>query len=185
MSSNIEVSYVVDNDDLIVDISQDWEAFANDNDAKNLDKANVLGKPLFQYISGDTTRMFVWSLFNNARMLRKQYVKNYRCDSAMLKRYMEMTITPSDNGILEISNRILATEAKKYRTEIVYYQSRIRRCSMCNRLNHNDDWSEADELVETGVLESEKNIYVIYTVCDSCRFQPTTNASLICSQAVS
>ena len=92
--NDINVNYTVDSDDVIVRINDAWDSFAEANDASKLDRSTVLGKPLFHYISGDATRMFVWSIFNNVRIRQEEYIRQYRCDSPELKRYMKMTITP-------------------------------------------------------------------------------------------
>lgn len=172
------VNYTLDSDDVIISINDAWDSFAETNNATQLSRSSVIGKPLFQYISGDATRMFVWSIFNNVRIRQEEYIKPYRCDSSELKRYMKMTITPLDKGRIEIANELIAVETKSFLTNIKAYKSRIRRCSMCNRLNHKDTWKEPESLIKEGALNPDQEIYVIYTVCNDCRYQPSRNAAL-------
>lgn len=177
-NEHANVCYTVDRDDIIVDVNDWWDIFANDNNALNLDKVTVLGKPLFHYVSGDVTRMFVVSVFNNVRVKHEQFTQKYRCDSPSLKRYMKMTVIPMGYDSLKIVNEVIAIEPKVYSVNIKAYESRVRRCSMCNRINHEDKWEESDTLIKSGIFKADGEIYVIYTVCMDCRFNPMSNIAL-------
>ena len=74
---------------------------------------------------------------------------------------------------------MIAIESKAFLTNIKAYERRIKRCSMCNRVNYNKAWDEPENLIKAGMFKSEQDIYVIYTVCDDCRYSPMNNSALM------
>ena len=43
------------------------------------------------------------------------------------------------------------------------------RCSMCNRVRHNDLWREPEEALAAKLLRREHINFVIYKICPGCR----------------
>lgn len=160
------VAYVLDSKDHIISVSEAWNKFADENDGVNLAAQDVCGRRIWDFVTGDATRMWLEALFQFARIRGTSLDRHYRCDSPDLKRFMFMHIDFEQGGILHISHEILATEQ---RTDPVYIKygantNNMKRCSICGRVNHGV-WQEplaehADKFI---------GIIVIYTVCEECQ----------------
>ncbi|MCB0210732.1 MAG: hypothetical protein KDJ52_15440 [Anaerolineae bacterium] len=168
------VIYWLNQVDEIVDVNDEWNAFALDNDGDTVVREKVIGKPLFSFIMGESTRLFVDNLLQRARLRYQETHKFYRCDSPDIKRFMEMRIIPEDKNILRLEHTIIRREVM---SPPVYYRYSptinypYRRCSICNKVLHRAVWCEGGELVGTGPQAPIDAIDVIYHVCPTCIYQ--------------
>lgn len=162
------IEYVLDNRDRIISVGEAWDHFADENGGMNMSSKDVIGRPLWDFVAGDTTRMWLETLFGSARLCGRTIERPYRCDSPSLKRFMQMRIAFEQGGILRIQHKILATEK---RSAPVHFQCRAKalrnarqRCSICGRVKKGS-WQEP---LETKAEDSAV-IPVDYTVCEDCR----------------
>lgn len=166
------VVYRLDRDDVIVEVGGEWDHFAMQNDGAHLCQRSVLGRPLESFVSGDATRMFVRALLQAARLTLRPLTRDYRCDSADLRRYMRMTIAPEADGGLRVSHALVRTVPYAHPVPVRYAMGNVAnvtiRCSMCNRLRDGGEWREADSVppLAGGVARP-----VIYGVCPDCMTQ--------------
>lgn len=166
------LSYWLDVGDVIVEVSPDWENFAQENGGDGIEAKKVLGRNLLSFVHGDVTRMYVRSLVQSARMLRRPICRTYRCDSPDMRRFMEMRLTLESSGLLRWEHRTLRTEPLSRRIEFaVGSAGRSRRivvrCSICNRLKAPGGWCEPD-CYEAPLPAVEATVPVIYGVCPDC-----------------
>ena len=169
-----DLSYWIDLSENIVDVSADWERFALDNGGRGIEARQVLGRSLLSFVHGDVSRMFVRTLIQSARLLRRPLVRPYRCDSPTTRRYMEMRLSLDDSGLLRWEHRTVRTEPMQHALHFTVQQQgrplarpgRLVRCSMCNRVKAGQDWGEADQVFTHA--EDDREILVIYGVCPDC-----------------
>ncbi len=145
----------------------------------------IIGKPLFDFICDDVTRMYVATMVESVRVIPRTITRPYRCDSPENKRYMQMVISPDQNGLICISHQLIreepisnpkffrtASSSKKTATkrDMELEQSAyLIRCSICNRLKNklSRQWQEIDSILEFSTnISSEIN--VVYGVCPNC-----------------
>ena len=104
--SKISLCYSIDGNDLIIGVTGPWNVFALDNGAASAPDrvlaANVIGKPLFNFIQDGSTRMLLQTVVRAVRMLGGHRQVDYRCDSATHKRFMRMRLQLKDDGIDEV-----------------------------------------------------------------------------------
>jgi hypothetical protein len=168
------MSYTVDNTNTIVAVSGVWDEFARDNGGENILASKIIGRQLEQFIQGDDTRMFVRTMLMSARTLHRPIYRPYRCDSPTLKRFMEMTLLPRADGVLEVIHRELHNEPIFHNIPVVAAPSGagwafLKRCSLCNRVHAQGVWSEIDDAIEANRLQvNAPNLKVIYGVCPDC-----------------
>lgn len=167
-----EICYWLDIGDVIVNVAPGWESFAQQNNAPELDARRVIGRNLLSFVHGDVTRMYVRTLIQSARLLRKPLVRPYRCDSPDHRRFMEMCLTLENSGLLRWEHRMVRSEplARRLEFQVASKLPRRRgvvRCSMCNRLKSSHGWAEPDagEILD---LPDGGTIPVIYGVCPNC-----------------
>ena len=165
--TNSTIVYVLDHQDRIISVSGAWDKFADENNGTNLSSKDVCGRPLWDFVTGDATRMWLEAIFQYARLLGTSVVRPYRCDSPDLKRFMRMRIDFEQGGILTVEHEIMATEPRSAPVLIQYGANTLRktrqRCSICGRVN-SGGWQEP---LEEHADESD-GIIVIYTVCEDC-----------------
>ncbi len=150
-----------------------WDGFARENNGRNMERERVIGRSIWQFIQGDATRMWLDALVSHARLTERMVVRDYRCDSPDLKRYMEMRIEPGAGGMVCLKHRLVKTEPMAPR---VAYEAAPKgaqaicfRCSICNRVQVKGRWMEGDVAVEKGLLAEMFNPRVAYGVCPDCR----------------
>ncbi len=164
-------AYWLDSKDLIVKVSEEWDAFALENSSPEMLSNNVLGLSIWNFVTGDQTRLWLNTLFGYERIHGKALMRPYRCDSPNEKRFMEMNVS-MDGKLLGVRHSVIRVEKLSpplnFEFSSVKRSGYRRRCSICNRTEMGEKWMEPGEL-----LESEKKlispIKVIYTVCQDCK----------------
>lgn len=169
--------YWLDSVNVIQRVDEDWDRYMDSESwTERAASQCIIGKPLFDFICDDMTRMYIASMIESVRVLPKTLFRPYRCDTPELKRFMMMIVTPEDNGLIRVSHELLRTEpmVKKTSFQTVTHtkQSKIImsgihfiRCSVCNRISEvgQNNWLEADALAG-----SNETIRVYYGLCPNC-----------------
>jgi hypothetical protein len=174
MPTSIVVSYTLDRTNRIVDVGGCWDNFALENDAANLLEPHILGREISEFVTGNTTRIFLFTMLDSSRVLDKPLTRPYRCDSPQYRRFMEMTLEPHPQGIVKLRHRLIRVEAVEYPIKFTIAPENapkglIKRCSMCNQINIKGDWLEASEAARQGLLTQAEQCQVIYGVCENCQ----------------
>ena len=162
--------YDVNEAGVIVEVVVDWDHTARGDDEFPLLSADVIGTVLSQHITGDETREFIADLINSVRRLGQPRTINYRCDAPKIKRFMQMILTPGEDGRVSIIHRLIREEPLP--AQIRFAAERASdsvRCSMCNRVRHNEVWRESEGALAANLLRAENENFVIYKVCEDCR----------------
>lgn len=158
--------YWIDRDDRIVRVNEQWDRFAESNEGHGCTSAAVLGRSLWPFITGDSTRMLIATCMDRVRVHDRPVLRPYRCDSPELARHMEMSITMEDEGLLRVEHRLVEAQPKPLeRRTVVLTPSRV--CSTCLRLEREGRWEDG-ERPEPGT---------IFAVCPDCasKWAPRTS----------
>lgn len=172
-NESYSICYWLDIGDLIVDIAPGWEKFAQENNARELEPRKVIGRNIIDFVAGDVTKMYVRTILQSARLMRRPLVRAYRCDSPDQRRFMEMRLSMESNGLLRWEHRMLRSENLQRRMEFrpaANLQSSrcVVRCSMCNRLKSPAGWCEPDVAALPARFE-DGVVPAIYGVCPDCQ----------------
>src|ERR1700754_493162 len=89
-----KVGFWLDDANRISRVNDTWDRFALDNEGHDCTADAVLGRPLNQFVNGDTTKILVDTLILRARALKSPVEREYRCDSPETKRFMQMRLEP-------------------------------------------------------------------------------------------
>ena len=178
---NYSICYWLDISDVIVDIGAGWTEFALENNAPELEVRKVIGRNVIDFVSGDVTKMYVRTILQSARLMRRPMHRSYRCDSPDQRRFMEMRLTMEDNGLLRWEHRMVRSENMQRRMDFrpaagLHAAKCVVRCSMCNRLKSPAGWSEPDIGPQPPTL-GDGTIPVIYGICPECLALPRKSAS--------
>ena len=163
------IVYRLDQENQIISVDGPWDDFALDNEGSNAIACQVEGRPIWHFITGDTTRMWFEVMLKSARLRQTTLELCYRCDSPELKRFMRMRIVPGENDILSIEHEQIGEERRASPVTIRYAGNKPvgsfnTRCSMCGRLKQGPDWLEPEQQ-----KHPSDTVNVIYTVCESCK----------------
>lgn len=163
-------TYWLDESLRITDVNEAWDQFAQENDGDQALGSLIRGRPLWDFVVDDVTRMWLELLIKLARMRNEQIERPYRCDTPELKRYMLMKITPEAQDSLRVDH-ILVSTAPRIRPVHIHCAGRGThlsnahlRCSMCGRIANDNAWLEPD----ADPVPEGKALTVIYTVCNHC-----------------
>lgn len=169
MGTDNSLFYRLDKGDRITEIGGSWDRMAQENGGDHLCGQAVLGFPLYDYISGDVSKMFVRTVIDGVRVLGRTRTVPYRCDSPGLRRYMEMSVAFEPGGGVLLEHRQLRTESTGRRFDFQVGVQPLRkmviRCSHCNRLKVEGVWDEAESQLPA---ERASMVPVIYGVCPQC-----------------
>ena len=160
--------YWLDGEDKIIGVGSTWDFFAGENEGREVVSELVVGRSLWEFISGDPTRMWLSSILTLARIRNENVNRPYRCDSPTVKRFMNLEIKKDADGVLHLVHSLVRVEAMSVPCRVNPTPSpgkkMIQRCSVCNRFNTAKGWTEAEDL-DTPIAHP---IAVIYAVCGDC-----------------
>lgn len=169
------VTYAIDENDCIVDVGHDWDAFAEENEgAERLKHESVVGESLWRYVRGTTLVELYKAIFAQVRRTGAAVDFHFRCDSPAFQRRMQMRVEPLDNGLIGFRSDTLSVRAREAPLSAHAYDAGfgvLKRCSICNLFELSDgDWTDAVTAVQQdAVLDRHGRIQIVWTVCPSCR----------------
>jgi hypothetical protein len=165
-----KTSYWLDKEDKIVKVCSNWDHFALNNEGEDVLGYKISSKPIWNYISGDISKMWLRALIDLCRLTEKTIERPYRCDSPELRRYLKMKISIEEGNLLRFDHIV---ERLEDREKPVYFEHATVagvafRCSICGQVHLKGKWYEPDDRSALQCQEQGKFI-VAYTVCDNCR----------------
>ncbi len=167
-----ETIYWIDEKDVICQVSGPWDDFALENNGSEACANFVVGKPIWNFIVGDTARMWMNAIIGLSRIKRESVERQYRCDSPSLKRYMMMRLQSEDSNIVRVEHELLFTELMDPPMNFKYtgipLSTGILRCSVCNKIQVKEGWYEPDEAVHKFNLVTDDFLSISYAVCEKC-----------------
>jgi hypothetical protein len=165
--------YRLDSADRITFVSPEWLRFAETNDAPELTTDRVVGKPIWQFITGADTRKFYKAIYRNLRFRRAAITIPFRCDSPSAVRQMSMVLRLQDAGVIECDSMLLDAQPRAPITILFRWAVRsdemIPICSLCRRLSVQGEWMDIRVAVDRWQhLNSTPVPRLGETVCPVC-----------------
>ena len=174
MSNDAGLRYSIGNDDIIDWVSEGWARFAARNDAPELSADAVIGKPIWQFISGIETRELYKLLLARVRTVCVPVEFEFRCDSPTAKRFMKMVVTPDQQRVVlstELVRLEPTIENPLLRRTVRAGRDLVKVCSWCKKLWIDDDqWEEAE--VALGILgpfRQDAMPVISHGMCEPCK----------------
>lgn len=178
------VEYSINADDIVIGVDGDWAEFARDNDGPELAELEPK-RTLWSYIDGDEVRDLWRLLVERVRASQTQASVPLRCDAPDMRRWVEMTITPTADGIVHFRSLLVFEQA---RDEASLFgpisesaddssTTTVAVCSWCGRGLHNSRWLEIEDLLRALRLLESPSPSVTYGICTTCR--EVTSADLL------
>lgn len=167
-------SYQVDAEFRITLVAGDWAKFAVENAAPELaHPVSLRQRTLFSYIADEATRQVYRAMFDRVAARAKPITVPLRCDSPHVRRFLELTISPREDGGFHLDSSLLRTEPRPYLALLDATHPRshelIRMCGWCKAVQVNEDWVELEQGVEMLDLFGRNALPEIkHGVCKSC-----------------
>ena len=167
-----QTTYYLDKGDKILSVGSGWNQFASENDGEQLVAAKVEGRSIWDFISGDITKVWFRTIIQLADLHQEAVEHPYRCDSPTLKRYMKMRVS-KENNILRVDHSLLRVERRekpvliRHASEFDIFSQAMRCCSLCGRIHRGREWYEPDDAIFDS--EGSQTFFVIYVVCETCQ----------------
>ena len=160
--------YELDAHDRLIAVDPDWDDFALANDGDEAKSAQVLGRPLRDFLTDDATHMFVDALLQATRLTKRARTVSYRCDGPGRMRRYQMTATPLANGHVRVDHELQCAEARAPAPRYRFAPAAAWwRCSQCLALREPGmPWIPADLLPPHMLAMSEREVR--YGVCGDC-----------------
>jgi hypothetical protein len=171
-----DVVYRLDADDHIYPQGPGWNWFADSNGAPEIFSEEISGKSLWIYVRDDNVAEVYRIVFSQVRADGEAVRFPYRCDSPVSKRFMSMTVEAMDDGGLLITNALEHEEPLPttfhFEERQVPGQTALLRCSLCNSVRFQGQWSDISEAIADGLeAGGDRQVVVAHTVCTACHEQ--------------
>lgn len=171
----LPVVYRIDAADIIENVNDAWAQFAIDNDAPLL-ATEVIGRSIWDYISGPQVRHIYASVFERVRKHHCHLSFPLRCDSPSLYRAMRLSVSPLSEGRIEFCS-VLETIRAQPRTldilrpnlgaSLTYV---LKMCSWCKAMEVGARWKPIEQAIEEmRLLNQERLPTIMQALCNSCR----------------
>jgi hypothetical protein len=167
-----EIHYRLNDRDEIVFLNEAWGPFAVANGDDRLAAAEVLGRPLWEFISDPTTRHLYRDILARAR--RGAPVRfTFRCDSPSCRRVLAMDVSGGPGGAVEFRTRVLSEEAREPQPLLERDRPRseefVRMCGWCKKVDVGGRWAEVEEAVaRLGLFDRPLLPRLTHGICEDC-----------------
>ncbi len=181
MQDPTDLVYRIDDHDALVYVSDAWDRFAVGNDGAAFIGADVLSRPIWNFITDETTRALYRDMFKRIREGRSVQF-TFRCDSPHCRRFMTMAVSSAGGGAIEFRTRVDREEARDPVAALDIRATRsdqlMRVCGWCCRVDADGAWLEVEEAVARLRLFEEPRLpRMSHGICEACYATMTATVS--------
>ena len=155
--------YELSGQNRIFAVSETWDCFADSNDGSLAGSHHVMGRPIWDFVSGLTTKSFLNAAFFSVRSAHKPISLFHRCDSPLERRHFKMLIEPLDAGGLRVSHVQIDAVQHQSATYTPQLRDDMVCCSQCLRWRLSSVWEELD--IHIAYVRTP----IEFNVCPQCR----------------
>ncbi len=172
---NQQYLYKINEYDKIIEVSQNWNEFAQSNlAAPSCFYPELINKSLWDFIADKETAHLYQLAVEKVRKSKNIVNIPIRCDSPETKRFLEITIKPLPEDHIEFSSKIIRIESRDPVQLLDFYVDRsdefVKICSYCKQIElSEDEWIEADRaIIELDLFGSYILPRLTHGVCPMC-----------------
>jgi hypothetical protein len=148
----MSIQYSIDRADRIQFINEAWLQFACQNAGGHLNRAHVIGKPLWGFIEGEDLSHAYGQIFKAVRTKQQAAVFKFRCDSAECRRYFQLTVSPLQDDELLLSTHPLREDLRDpvplLDPDVKRGEAFLAICSWCIKARlPTNEWVELEDAI--------------------------------------
>lgn len=171
-SGTLPTRYTIDDGDRIVSVGGNWNTFAIENGAPELQGDAVIGTTVFDAIRDAPTVWIYMGLYRRVREGSSVSIP-LRCDSPTMRRELVMALTPAGGGCIDVevrTARVIPTPFVPFWLRTSHRVSgTIVACGWCKRVRVGQEWTEPDVAVERlDLFEGDTLPQVSHGICPLC-----------------
>ncbi len=175
MSTDVSVRYVIDAEDRISSVDEEWDRFAAANDGAALRRPAILGQSLWAHITDATTRSLYQQIVTRVRQGRSSRF-TLRCDGPACRRLLEMTIRAAADGSVTFETYPVQVEDREPVALLDRSTARstdlLRSCAWCNRVDAGvgaAEWVSVEEATaRLRLFELDRMPQLTHGICEDC-----------------
>ncbi len=168
------IQYIIDAENRITYVSDEWWLFAEDNGAgRECYPPQLLGRSLWDFIAGEETRHLYGILIDKTRAEKKAIQVPIRCDSPERRRQIMIALKSVGDGHIEFLCRTVRVDARApvdlLRQDVKRSDRIIRICSFCKKIAVADEWIDTERAIARMALFSDNALpRLSHGVCPAC-----------------
>ncbi|MFZ0133251.1 MAG: hypothetical protein WAK95_11960 [Desulfobacterales bacterium] len=173
--SNDLYIYLIDKNDKIISVSNNWSTFAQQNmGATERSPNNVIGSSLWSFIQDEETTHLYEIIIQKIRKNLRPVNIPFRCDSPEERRFLNLSIVPMKNDFITFLSQIVETESRDpvqlLRYNINSSDTFIRICSMCKKIALSEtEWREIEDAIKIlNLFEKDPLPQLTHGICEPC-----------------
>lgn len=156
----------------LVAVDDRWKAFAEANDAPELVPPGPIGRYLVDAIADEATAHLYEELFHRVAANGRTATVAIRCDSPVVRRYLDLTIRRREDGF-RVETAVTRVETSPGGAILQRAARRsdqlLRMCSWCKRVDVSGIWQELDIAVERlRLFERDAMPQITHAMCAEC-----------------
>ena len=173
--------YRIDGDDRFVYVNDEWHRFAAENEGSQ-SLRDILGKSIWDCFADRETEEIFRLLLQRVRTFGTTVDISFRCDGPAVRRYMRMTILPRRFRNVSFVCTVEKEDEKSVVLPLSFGSSPgascLKMCSLCNKLQVNDQWLEVEDAVNAaGLMLQVEPPRLTSGVCPVCHDKAWTLAN--------
>lgn len=172
---NEKFTYRIDKQDNIIEVSENWSQFAQDNQAEPATlPPQIYGKPLWKFFADEETRYLYNELVRNVRYSQTPCNVTIQCDSPSCRRTIDIRIIPQPGDQIEFENTVKQIEPREP-IHLLEEQPRdpdslVRICSFCKKIAVDEEnWLDLAEGIRAlHLMDKNPMPMLTHGVCPEC-----------------
>jgi hypothetical protein len=167
--------YVIDRNDVITEVSEEWARFAAENDAAEL-PGRTVGSWLWQHLAGREVKHLYRSLLERVRDQGTTVELPFRCDSPTKRRFMRLRAVPLPGNAVRFVTSLTREEERPPERILEREATRsegppLAMCAWCKRVQDElGGWQEIEAaLASMPIFVRDTPPRIQHGVCEDCR----------------
>lgn len=166
--------YHLNGEDQIEYVNSNWTEFAIENAGDCLVPNNIIGQPVWKYITDEATVSIYQSVLRRVRRSRARVELPFRCDSPGIRRYMRMEIEPMNKEHIRFKSRLIHEEPRTFIHALSSHFKRdnaiLTMCSWCKKVKLSKErWVEIETAVcEMDLFQNHQIPMISHGICKNC-----------------
>jgi hypothetical protein len=176
LKAEADITYRIDDVNRLIAVGGAWDEFALANGAAELVAPAPLGRGILEFIADHATAHIYQELFLGVRHRGRSTSFPIRCDSAGVRRHLQVTIALADGGDIAVTSRVLRIERRSLEWPSAegadHTNDHLNVCGWCKRFDVQGGWLEIEDAIPLlAIFDWSQIPDTSHGICDDCARQ--------------